>query len=246
MFARFLVFAHRAVVIRLSHPLHSSRRKPPLSSSRRRPGSSSSLFLLWFSNLRRIRENRLTSLCCSVRHPAGRVTFSACPEKVTKERAPGWGARRCAPSALRAAGVLLTGHPGLQRNERDPSRSPALTRGPCPSALRRPTRVNGKRQRRWVPACAGTTKVFSSSLRFCGQDGRALLCPGPSRPRRGRGGKSPTGARARCARVRCRHRDVPSANLRSVLAKSPGRSPATAAARVPFSLVTFSWASKRK
>ena len=37
-------------------------------------------------------------------------------------------------------------------------------------------------------------------LGFCGQDGRALLLPGPSRPRRGRVGKSPKG-RAHDARA---------------------------------------------
>ena len=44
--------------------------------------------------------------------------------------------------------------------------------------------------------------------------------------------KKPAGARAGCARVRCLYMDVLSANLRSALAQSPGRSPATAAARV--------------
>src|SRR5690242_21828136 len=79
----------------------------------------------------------------------------------------------------------------------------------------------------------------------------------PGRPRFGSYGslsaaarsrrKKPEGARARCARVRCRHTDVPSANLRSGLAESFGHdAQTTAAVWVPFSLVTFSWASKRK
>ncbi len=35
-----------------------------------------------------LRENRLTSVCGFARHPGGRVTFFACPKKVTQERAP--------------------------------------------------------------------------------------------------------------------------------------------------------------
>ena len=212
-------------------------------------------FAVW-----RSRETRLTSLCGSVRHPGGRVTFSACPEKVTKERHPG-GTPALRAGSLRAAGVPLTAHPVPQRNERDPSRSPARCAGlirPSFAAPHGPTSKakpkQSDEQRRWVPPFAGTTGrgatsplsrlrdrvrvrarwlTVSLNVSFCGQDGRALLFPGSlsaaARTRR----TKPAGARARCARVRCQAMDGLSANLRSVLAKSPGRSPATAAARVP-------------
>ena len=94
-----------------------------------------------------------------------------------------------------------------QPNERDPSRSPARSAG-----LFRPPFAAAQRD---------PTSKANSRSGFCGQDGRALLLPGSlsaaARTRR----KSPQGRAHGCARVRCRHRDVPSANLRSVLAKSP-------------------------
>jgi len=65
---------------------------------------------------------------------------SACArESNQREHTLGVAPARSA-GALRAAGVSLTGHPALQRNERGPSRSPACgARGPVPSALRRAT-----------------------------------------------------------------------------------------------------------
>jgi hypothetical protein len=188
------------------------------------------IHLLLFLTFRRCRENRLTSLCCSGRHPGGRVTFSACPEKVTKERAPGWSAG-CAGS-LRAAGVPLTGHPALQRNERDPSRSPALARGPDPAALRRPTRVNvkGPSKCRWIPAFAGMTGLrFGFRCCVASAARTAALCSSrvPSRPRRGRGGKSPQG-RAHDARafavstgMCCQRTSVASSRSRRAGARRP-------------------------
>ena len=103
--------------------------------------------------------------------------------------------------SLRAAGVLLTGHPGLQPNERDPSRSPARDARACsvrPSPRHRGTR--DQEQRRWTRPSRDDELERSFVSGFCGQDGRALLLPGPSRPRRGRGGKSPKG-RAHDARA---------------------------------------------
>ena len=84
-------------------------------------------------------------------------------------------------------------------------------------------------------------------FRFCGRDCRALLYPGPSRPRRAGGGKAAKRWPAGCRPLRREHTDVlpakPSESLRSL----PGRDARqTAAARVSFSLVTFFWTSKRK
>jgi len=68
---------------------------------------------------------------------------------------------------------------------------------------------------------------------------------GPPVPRRGRGGKSPKG-RAQEARAfavgtgMCRQRTAAASS------RSRRLEPATAVPGVPFSLVTFSWASKRK
>ena len=87
-------------------------------------------------------------------------------------------------------------------------------------------------------------------LRFGDRDCRALLFPGPSRPRRAGGGNCRvhrTRSRAGCARVRCQYRDVLSADPVACSRSRRGMdAPATAAARVSFSLVTFFWTSKRK
>src|SRR5690242_8979254 len=71
---------------------HSGARLLP--SFRRKPES---ILILSFGSLR---ENRLTSVCFFVRPPGGRVTFFACPKKVTKERAP--SRSRCAGIPARA------------------------------------------------------------------------------------------------------------------------------------------------
>ena len=94
-----------------------------------------------------------------------------------------------------------------QRNERDPSRSPALTRGPDPSALRRPTRANvknGSKAKALGPGFRrdddrGSFFGFELEISALASAARkAALCSSrvPSRPRRGRAGKSPSGARA--------------------------------------------------
>jgi len=62
---------------------------------------------------------------------------------------------------------------------------------------------------------------------FCGQDGRALLLPGPSRPRRGRAGKSPKGraheARAFAVRPGMACQRTSGASSRSRLGTMPKR-----------------------
>ena len=83
--------------------------------------------------------------------------------------------------------------------------------------------------------------------RFCGRDCRALLFRVPSRPRQGLGGKAAKRWPAGCRPLRREHTDVlqakPSGHLRSHAGRDAR---VTAAARVPFSWVTFFWASKRK
>ena len=169
----------------------------------------------------------------------GSLSLACARESNQREHTLGVAPALCAGS-LRAAGVRLTAIPGLQRNERDPSRSPARCAGlfrPPFAAAQRDPRSRAEPQQR-------SLRRFCSC--FCGQDGRALLLPGPSRPRRGRVGKSPKGrahdARAFAVGTRmCRQRTSAAASR-----SRRARCPATAAARVPFSLVTFSWASKRK
>src|SRR4051794_34334789 len=105
-------------------------------------------------------------------------------------------------------------------------------------------------QRRWVPAFAGTTERWFEALAsalLLRQDCRALALPGPSRPRRAGEGKSRQRSPAGGRRVRRQHTDVLSANPAACSRSLPGRDARqTATARVPFSLVTFFWASKRK
>ena len=103
-------------------------------------------------------------MCCSARHPGGRVTSLACPREVTKRRAPGWDAG--------AARRFATGGRGFADRPSWPAAKaarslapPRAVRGPDPSALRRPTRANvqSSKQRLLVPAFAGTTEVSCGS-----------------------------------------------------------------------------------
>ena len=139
----------------------------------------------------------------------------ACPrESNQRKRHPRCRARRCATGSLRAAGVSLTAHPVPQRNERDPSRSPAC--GARGLSVRPSPRLRGTRdQERKALLRLALTWLLRQGLPRSALPGSLSAA---ARARR----KQPAGARARCARVRCRHTDVPSANLRSVLAKSPG------------------------
>ena len=197
------------------------------------------------------RENRLTSVCVSSAILAAGYFLLLAQKKVTKEN----GTLGAAPLAARAVRYGRTGsakRPSMasRPNRRDPSRRPRAGHAAGPSALRRGFRGDPEEQRRWVPASAGTTKPGSPRLCFCGRDCRALLFPGPSRPRRAGAGNCRvhrTRSRAGCARVRCQYRDVLSADPAACSRSHAGMDArVTAAARVPFSLVTFFWASKRK
>jgi hypothetical protein len=129
--------------------------------------------------------------------PGRRVTFScSCKRKSPKRTRP-----RCRAGAARRFATVGRGSAdGPSWPAAECARSLARTRamrGPDPSAFRRGTEGFASeklKQRRWVPACAGTTSGLVALLALVS----ALLCfrsgfPGPSRPRRGRGGKSPQG-----------------------------------------------------
>ena len=129
--------------------------------------------------------------------------------------------------------VPLTAHPVQQRNARDPSRAPALRAGLIRPPFAASQRDPRSRARAKAASAAGTAALCSSRV--------------PSQPRQARGGKSPKGGPqdagqfAVCTRTYCQRTSV--ARLRSL----PGMDARqTAAARVPFSLVTFSCTSKRK
>jgi len=156
---------------------HLSSRRKPESTPTCHPGESRDPFAvaLIFDGYAKTDSRP----CVFHSHPASGSLSLACPrESNPREGQPGWDAG-CAGS-LRSAGVPLTGHPVLLRNERDPSRSPALMRGPGPSALRRPTRAprskDEAKARSWIPAFAGMT---ACGLR---NDGRFFLASAARRP----------------------------------------------------------------
>src|SRR6476469_2667592 len=136
---------------------------------------------------------------CVVRRPsmvAGYFLLLA-QKKVTKEN----GTLGFAPSAAPRVRYGRTGfahRPSMAccRNRRDPSRRPravhAAFRPPFAAAPRGPESKSG--------STAYMRHRIYTTGRFCGRDCRALLFPGPSRPRRAGGGKSPKG-RAQDARA---------------------------------------------
>src|SRR5690348_11272020 len=109
----------------------------------------------------------------------------------------------------------------------------------------RASSVRPSPRHRGTPRSKAESKNALLCLGFCGQDGRALLLPGPSRPRRGRAGKSPKG-RAHDARAfavgtgTCRQRTSGAASRRR-----RARCPATAAVWVPFSWLLLFGQAKR-
>jgi len=99
----------------------------------------------------------------------------------------------------------------------------------------------------FISICRMSESVTSPQS-FASAARKAALCSRvPSRLRRGRGGKSPQGrahdARSFAVRPRMACQRTSGASSRSHAGMDAR---VTAAARVPFSLVTFSWASKRK
>ena len=170
-------------------------------------------------------------------------------KKVTKEN----GTLGFAPLAERAVRYGWTGFAHRSsmaccRNRRDPSRRPRAEHAAGPSALRRCSEGTrrAKRKKRKKPTC----RIYPMShISGASAAGTAALCSSrvPSRPRQGLGGKAAKRWPAGCRPLRREHMDVlpakPSESLRSL----PGMDARqTATARVPFSLVTFFWASKRK
>jgi len=215
--------------------LLTARRLLTASSSRRRPGSSAFTFASSLVG----RFARTDSRPCAVSSAFladESLSLSCARESNQREHTLGVAPARSA-GALRAAGVSQTGHPALQRNERDPSRSPARgARGPIRPPFAAPQRD---------PRSKAESKNALLCLGFCGQDGRALAPTGPSRPRRGRAGKSPKGrahdARAFAVRpgMACQRTSGASSRRRRA------RCPATAAVWVPFSWLLLFGQAKR-
>ncbi len=194
-------------------------------------------------------RNRLTSLCFSSAILAAGHFLLLAQKKVTKEN----GTLGFAPLAERAVRYGRTGfaHRPSMACCRESARSlapPACGARGCsvhpPPLLRGDPKSKAKRKKK-KPTCRITDVAYIRC--FCGRDCRALLFRVPSRPRQGLGGKAAKRWPAGCRPLRREHMDVlpakPSESLRSL----PGMDARqTAAARVPFSLVTFFWASKRK
>ena len=204
----------------------------------RRPTSRSCAFLSAF-----LADGSLSVLPASappLRRRAGAAWRSACARESNQERTH----PRCRAGALRRFAAGGRGFADSPSMDCDKSASAGLP-SVHPSPRHRGIRV---KEMAWTVASQGQTSLkclVCPLLGFCGQDGRALLLPGSLSAAARTGGKSP-GARARCARVRCRHTDVPSANLRSVLAVVWARCPNDRGREGAFLLVTSLWASKEK
>ena len=167
-------------------------------------------------------------------------------EKVTKENTPSAPRRSLRERFATGERVRLTGHPwpesrigAIPRAAR--VRCTRLFRPPFAASQREP-----EEQGRKTEAPDISTSHISDSLLLRQGLPRSAL-PGPSRPRRAGGGLVAKRSPAGCRRVRPQHMDVLWANPGACSRSRRGMdAPATAAARVPFSLVTFFWASKRK
>src|SRR6478752_1799033 len=163
-------------------------------------------------------------------------------KKVTKEN----GTLGFAPSATPRVRYGRTGfahRPSMAccRNRRDPSRRPRAEHAAGPSALRRYSEGTRKRKAEAPDIC----DTLASAA------GTAALCS--SRAPLGRGEQ--VEETAACT-ARGRAQDARASDLGTGMCRERTPEPArvvcrqgcrqTAAARVPFSLVTFFWASKRK
>ncbi len=219
---------------------------PPPSSFRRKPES----ILIFAFGFRGFRDNRLTSVCVSSTIHGRRLLSFACPKESNQRKGhPRIRAARGASGSLRADGFRPTGHPwpvvrigAIPRAAR--VRCTRLFRPPSAAAQRGPEEQSERKKKK--PTC----RIYPvSHISDASAAGTAALCSSrvPSRPRQGLGGKAAKRWPAGCRPLRREHTDVlpakPSESLRSL----PGMDARqTATARVPFSLVTFFWASKRK
>ena len=180
-------------------------------------------------------------------------------EKVTKEKAPRVGRPPLRGGFATGGRGSLTGHPWPDSElARIPARDPAGFFRPPSAAPHGDPGSKAKQSIGWALAHRGGAHRWAEAhpiknitrakrAPLLRQGCRALLLPpgSPSAAARARR-KKPVGSRAGCARVRCQAMDGLSANLRSALAQSPGTMPGDRGRGGAFSLVTFSWASKRK
>ena len=224
-------------------------RKSPRSSFPRKRES------ILLSVLGAPRENRLTSLCISSAFLAAEL-LSLARARESNQREHALGAAPLAKRAVREGRTGFFHRPSMAcgKNRRDPSRRPRAGHAAFPFALRRGFRGVWEREQSkgaGSPLSRGRRILVRGALllRFCFCGRTAALCS--TRVPLGRGEqaeeksrqRSPAGSR----RVRRQYKDVLSANPAACSRSLPGKDARqTATARVPFSLVTLFWASKRK
>ncbi len=214
----------------------------------------------WFGSSA-LRENRLTSVCVSSAIHGGRLLSFACPkESNQRKRHPRIRAARAASGSLRANGFGRQAIHGLLPNRRDPSRRPRactrLFRSPFAAAQRDPrARATASMVRPSPERRAWSARILRRRYkrcricgfdRFCGRDCRALLLPGPSRPRRAGAGSVAKRWPAGCRPVRPQYTDVLWANPGACSRSSPARMPADRGREGVSLLVTSLWTSKEK
>jgi hypothetical protein len=161
--------------------------------------------------LQRSRDSRLTSVCgLSAIHGRQLLSFACPKESNQRKRHPRIRAARGASGSLRANGFRPQAIHGLLSKSARSIAPPAC--GARGWSVHPPPLLRGDPK----GAAKETDMLHISGVAyircFCGRDCRALLFPGPSRPRRAGAGNSRvprTRARAGCARVRSRHTDVP-------------------------------------
>ncbi len=183
--------------------------------------------------------------------------------EVTKRKAPSDPRRSRSERFAAGERVRLTGHPWpaaeSARSLAPPARCAAFpfalrrfSEGPesksigkMDSGLRRNDGLGGRR----ISAASSINGVVicgDTSRRFCGRDCRALLFPGPSRPRRAGAGncREAVAGRMPASSTSVHGRTV--GEPRSLLAQFAGRTPANRGREGVFLLVTSLWTSKEK
>ena len=189
-----------------------------------------------------LRDNRLTSLCFSSAILAAGYFLLLAQKKVTKEKGhPRIRALGCAEGSLRADGFRPQAIPGLLSKSARSLAPPACgARGwsvrPSPLLRGNPRAKSGSTgYMRQAASAAGTAALCSSRapLGRGEQVEETAACTARGRAQDARASDLGTGT--------CRERTPEPAR---VVCRQGCRQ--TAAARVPFSLVTFFWASKRK